>query len=275
MKFFIHTLFVVLVTSTSPVFAQELDTRILRLRDRILDRVPDIPAASRGLGRGDARSHYATQHAAAIVAAADTYAEQWDSFAEEGNWEHFDARQDLPALLAAIAYRESAFQPVIRLDNNERVYSVRDMVGSIPASVARGEGPSRRPRSTRGDMGFMQVRVPGAHARACGATRRNMAQLLEDHIFSYRVGACILTRSLTSRIESYANPANRRMRFGQRPNYILRFFNEHPDLKGLSVIERYNWGNSDLYQHRTGAGYAQRVLREFLFFRTRGPRIST
>lgn len=266
MKGFTRVLFVVMLLCASGVSAQAEDPRVVQLRDRILDRIPDIPAAERGLGRGDEREAYATRHAEAIVNAADQYSTKWDRFAEEGDWDSFNAEEDLPFLIAAIAYRESAFQPVIRLDDNSHVYSIREMSATVPASVAAGR--TGRPRARpRGDMGFMQVRFPGPLATACGASRSEAERLLNDYAFNYQVGTCILTRSLAAHIEDYDTREKRRLRWGQRPNHVLSFFNDNPELSGLVVIERYNWGNRDLYEHRTGSGYAKRVLREFLFFK--------
>lgn len=264
MKAFLCVLFTLVMSYPSVVFAQE-DPRVVHLRDRILTRVPDIPAAARGLGRRENRVHYATLHARAIIRAADLHVEQWEQFAEEGGWDTFNPRTDLPALIAAIAFRESSFQPVIRLDNNSRVYRVRDMAAAIPADVAAGRVNPRRPR---GDMGFMQVRVPGAPARACGATRDDMRRLLDDYAFNYEIGTCILTRSLTAYVEQYAHPAQAHMRWGQRPDHVMRFFTAHPELKHLVVLERYNWGSQALYDNSPASGYAVRVLREFLFFRS-------
>lgn len=257
MKGFARIIFVLALLSPLHVYAQSQDPRVTRLRDRILERIPDVPSARRGLGRGSARSSYATRHAAAIVRASDMYESEWVSFVERGNWQSFTPHTDLPNLIAAIAYKESAFQPVVRLDNNTRVFSVRDM------------SPNRRARRrARGDMGFMQVRVPGAVARQCGAVRADMQRLLEDYNFNYQIGTCILTKSLAAYVERYTQRSYRRMGHNQRPRHVRSFFvRDNPDLQDLVVIERYNWGGRDLYDHRVASGYARRVLREYLFFR--------
>lgn len=239
-KLFLITTINFLLVSTA---SAQTDTRVRHLRDRILTRVPDVPVASRGLGRGNQRYAHATNHAQAIVAAADSVAETWEGFDIDG----FDVRKDLPALLAAIAYRESSFQPVIRLNDNTRIYAAREL------------------RRQSGDVGFMQVRIPGAVARACGANRRDTHRLLTDHAFNYQIGACILTRSLARYIEQYER--NRREYARLRPARVRRFYREHPELEPLAVIERYNWGHRDLYESNVAGAYSKRILSEYLFFK--------
>jgi hypothetical protein len=67
------------------------------------------------------------------------------------------------------------------------------------------------------------------------------------------------------------------LKMGQRPSKDLRFFGVFGERKGtpkaelakeLLVIERYNWGNADLYNNSRSAGYARRVLTLFEFFQS-------
>lgn len=234
------TIFSILISTT--IHAQREDPRVISLRDRILERIPDVPAAARGLGRGNDRPLKAHLHAAAIVRASDIYADEWRKFSRDGKWSGFSVSNDLPALIAAIAYKESSFQPVIRLDDNSRVYTMAE---------AR----------YRGDMGYMQVRIPGSMSRACGITRENRHQIIDDHNLNYEVGVCILTNSMRNYI-SEGTPS-----MAGRPNYVRRFFDENPELRDLVIIEKYNWGGRDLRNHPSAGGYSVRILQEFMFFR--------
>lgn len=265
-------LFAIIFLSTtyvSPVSAQE-DVRAVRLAARILEKIPDIPITARSMGRGDERPARALAHAQAIVAATDTYQDEWAVLAQRGNWQHFVPSQDLPALIAAIAYKESAFNPVVRMDSGARVY------GNISAVVAAGRAEGSTSRLPRADIGAMQVRAPSAAARRCGVeTREDLDKLISDLPFTYRVGTCVLTNHISRYVENYTSTEYTRLHNGQRPARELRFYGVWGSRRGtveaakareLLVLERYNWGGRNLYDHTRGAGYARRIIQEFEFF---------
>lgn len=271
MKKLILTISLLLLVAAYPVKAQK-QTRETQLAAKILERVPDLPSTRKALGRGEERPARALRHAKAIVAAADMHRSQWTKFKQQGEWEHFSPRRDLPALIAAITLRESWFTPVIRIDGGGHVTGS----GSIPARIAKGGRPPAA------DRGVMQVRAPSRPARQCGVTNNEELRWLVTNLeFSYKVGTCILTKSLKKYVPEYSDHSVRKLAAGHRPAHELKFFGlwgprKNTDqaalAKELVVIERYNWGNRDLYDHPTASGYARRVLTEFEFFRiTTGP----
>jgi hypothetical protein len=253
---------------------QELTEDVLT--QRILDRIPDIAHTEPALGRGDARPARAREHASSIIHAAQAHAAVWRDFAVRARWEHFQVETDLPALIAAMTMRESAFQSVVRLDDNRVLHEMPLIREAIPARIAGGPSRYRR-RVPIADMGVMQVRAPSGPARACGVVARGDTQrLLEDLDFSYQVGTCILTNRLDAFIDAYSDSRMQRFRAGQRPRSDLNFYGVAGPRRGtvdamrareLVVIERYNWGGRDLYMHPVAAGYARRVLIEFEYFR--------
>lgn len=266
-------LFAIIFLSTTyvaPVSAQELDVRALHLAAKILEKIPDIPVTARSLGRGDERPARALVHAHAIVAAGDAYQEQWVDIARRGNWQHFNPHTDLPALIAAIASKESSFNPVVRMDSGAHVY------GNINAVVAAGRSEGNTSRLPRADIGVMQVRAPSGSARRCGVeTREDLNRLISDLPFAYTVGACVLTNHVSHYIDSYTQDNFTRLHNGQRPSRELRFYGlwgarrgtpEAAKARELLVLERYNWGGRNLYDHTRGAGYARRIIQEFEFF---------
>lgn len=273
--------------STQAQTQTTLDPRVQRLADRILERIPDIPVTRFSLGRRHERPGRALIQAQAIVTAADTQASRWDAFAQRGNWEQWDSRRDLPALLAALALRESYMQPIVRLDSGERVRRAPLRTAETPTTVTvtavrrRMASPRRRVVRTvvRGDMGIMQVRAPSGPARECGViTRADHQRLATDVAFGYLVGACVLTNHIDRFVDLYRDNSYRQLRVGQRPNVELRFYGAWGERRGtpaarlareLLVLERYNWGGRNLYTHPRGAGYARRVIREFEFFSAR------
>lgn len=244
------------------------DPRVPALADRLLARVPDAPMTARAFGRGEERRQKAIEHAMAIIAAADFYRERWEGFVEAGNWQYFDPHNDLAPLIAAIAYNESRFHPVVRLDNNRRIY------GRIPTW-------GRRRRPIRADIGIMQVRAPTPAATRCGvATRADLDRLLTDLNFIYKVGTCILTGHLAHFVPLYTRRNYNQFGRWQRPPRVLRFFGVVGSRRNtpvamrareLAVLERYNWGYQRLYHHERASGYSVRVLSEFEFFRTEPP----
>jgi len=272
MKLYLIILFIFFIP-TQGVGAQSLTPETLALR--MLAKIPDIPATRHAFGRGDEeRELRASQHASAIFLAARTYKTQWEDIAHRGEWESFNANTDLAPLLAAIAYNESRFMPVIRRDDNTRGYS-------LPPNARVRVLPRRRRRSPpisfRADIGVMQVRAPSGAARRCGvSTYTDVYNLLHNLEFSYNVGACVLTSSVANHVEGYKNRNTRRLAYGQRPPGELTFFGLWGARRNtaraalaqeLLVIERYNWGNAHLYQHPRGAGYSRRILRVFEQFK--------
>jgi hypothetical protein len=236
--------------------AEEVDF----LAQRILAQIPDIPNTA--FGRGSERLPRARVHAAAILQAADSQASRWDDFARRSGWTTFDAHRDLPALIGAIALRESAFKSVIRLNDGSHVYQ-------LPV-ISQREGSRLVHRTPVSDIGVMQVRAPSRTASVCGVTGRDQAnRLLTDMVFSYAVGACVLTNHVERYVDTYADSHNHHLRSGQRSPSDLQFFGVIGARSGtfvatrareLLVIERYNWGGNDLYLHPTHGGYARRVL---------------
>lgn len=242
--------------------AQTTDARIPFLAEKILEKIPELKCTADILGRHEQRPIMATKHATAIVAAADKYAARWNAMAAEAGWKHFDAHTDLPALLAAIAHRESSFRSVVRNDDN----STQTV---IPADLMTAK--------RKVDAGVMQVRVPSDPARRCGViTQRDINKLIGNLDFAYEIGACVLTNRLAYYIPKYNSVKTQRLQYGLRPDKDLRFFGVFGDrvntaqaqlVRELVVIERYNWGDADLYNKGIGAGYARRVLTLFEYFR--------
>lgn len=239
------------------------------LAHAILARMPDIPACARGLGRGAQREIRAREHAAGILAAAQENRARWVEFAARGHWEHFDVDRDLPLLITALTHRESAFQPVIRLDGGAHVYE-------LPVVSVLVDGHVRR-RTPTADMGYMQVRAPSRAVHDCGVlSRADGERLLSDPAFSYHVGTCVLTNHIERYIDEYTDPSVVRLRNGMRPPSELRFFGVSGPRRGtaealrareLIVIERYNWGNGQHYMHPVASGYARRIINELERFR--------
>ncbi len=240
-----------------------IDPRIEQLAQKILQKVPEIKETIPFLGRKEQRIVAARQHAAAIVAASDKYADQWTAFAKEAGWQYFDARNDLPALIAALTYRESSFRSVIRNDDN-----------SITTII-----PARRMGEKKAyDSGVMQVRVPSQTGRECGIRgSAGIKRMLTDLMFAYDVGTCVLTNHLKAYVPMYSEAKMARFHKGQRPDSELKFFGiigarkdteEANRLRELIVIERYNWGDSNLYTNTIASSYARRVLSTYAFFRT-------
>jgi len=231
----------------------------------ILERIPDVPHTAPALGRGAAREGRAQAHAAGIMAAVSEYRSRWEGFAVRGHWSHFNVDQDLPVLISALVYRESAFQPVVRLDGGARVFEL-----PIIREFVNGHYRQRVPTA---DMGVMQVRASSAPAHACGVlTRADGARLIHDIAFGYRVGTCVLTNRIDRYVDEYAVPAAARLHRGMRPDIDLRFFgvsgtrrdsSEALRARELLVIERYNWGGGSFYMHPVASDYARRLLQEF------------
>lgn len=233
------------------------------LAERILEHVPDIPSTRGVFGTRGERIVHAREHAAAIMRAADLQASRWESFSIAGHWSVFNPRRDLPALIASIAYRESMFNNVVRLDDGTRVYE-------LPFEY-RTDGSRRLRRIATSDIGIMQVRAPSRNAAVCGVSGpEETARLLADIQFNYEVGACVLTNVVGRVVSDYADPRDRMLRTGLRPTVVLRFFGAYGPREGtlaatraqeLILIERYNWGSLDLHMHETHGFYAYRVLR--------------
>jgi len=292
MKIRIVILLVVGLLLTPTTFAQEQqppeDPRLAHLANRILTRIPDIPSTRYALGRRAQRPEGAVRQARAILAAADVHETHWDTFAQRGGWTHWNSHQDLPALIAAMALRETYMQPIVRMDGGARVrhlpttgnaslratgtINVREMQQQIARRRA-----SHRGRVIRSDMGVMQVRAPSGPARACGVrTNADHHRLATDLAYGYLVGACVMTNHIDHFVDLYRDPQYQRLRPRQRPNHVLRFYGVWGDRRDteeaalareLLVLERYNWGGRNMYLHPRAAGYAQRVIREFEFFR--------
>jgi hypothetical protein len=239
-----------------------LDPRVEQLAEKILIKVPEIKSTIPFLGSKEQRIVMARKHATAILAASDKYADQWQGFAKQAGWQYFDAHRDLPALIAALTYRESAFRSVIRNDDNSTTTIV----------------PARRMGEKKAyDSGVMQIRVPSANGRECGLQgRAGISRILTDLTFAYDVGTCVFTNHIKEFVATYADVKVTRLKHGQRPDSELKFYGVMGDRKDsleaqrareLLVIERYNWGDSGLYQHKTGAGYARRIISAYEFFR--------
>jgi hypothetical protein len=242
----------------SATHAQAPDYRVLHLTSRILDKLPDAPYTRGALGDTDERELRAIEHAIAIVSAADQYREEWEDFVEIGGWTEFSPERDLPALIAALAFRESSFRSVVRLDDNT-------VLSNLPKGV------------TRADFGVMQVRAPSRPAKTCGVGESSdLHRLLNDIEYAYLVGACILTQRVAGYIQMYRSAAFTRLHVKERSNADLAFFGVMGPRKGtpaaklareLMVVERYNWGGSDLYLSATHGSYARYLIHEFEFFR--------
>lgn len=212
----------------SAVSGQSLDAL---LAQRMLDRVPDIPRTANTFGRGDARPAMALEHVRAINLAENKYSAEWAKY----GW----LRNDVKYLLAAIAYNESRFSSAFVLS---------------PSGLA--------------DHGPMQVRGPSRLAARCGLkTQRDRDTSLTDLRLAYSAGACVLLTHLKSYSHRYASSRWHRLRPGQRPSVDLRYFQENPDAVKFLAIERYNWGDSDLYLHPIASGYARRIHQAFVYFR--------
>jgi len=266
----------VVSTALMPAVAQAQDSERGQdlttdsLAQAILARIPDISSSARGLGRGEQRPLRAHEHAEGILAAAQAHSARWETFAARGHWDHFVVARDLPLLIAALTYRESSFQPVIRLDGGSRVYELPVISEIVGGHIRR--------RTATGDMGYMQVRAPSRSVHDCGVlSRTDGARLLSDPAFSYMVGTCVLTNHIERYIEEYTDPQVVRLRGGQRPPTELRFFGISGPRRGtdvamrareLIVIERYNWGNGQHYLHPVASGYARRIITELERFRT-------
>lgn len=241
-----------------PSHAQAQDERVLYLVSKILEKLPDAPYTRQALGDSEEREARASAHAVAIVAAADLYKDEWNKFAEQGNWHDFDAERDLPALIAATAFHESSFRSVIRLDDNTVLTK-----------------PTKH--MSRADVGVLQVRAPSETAANCGVSNKeDIKRLVDDLDFAYRVGACVLTHRVSHYIVKYESAAFTRFRRQERTEQDGYFFGmigprkhspESKTARDLIVIERYNWGDKDLYLHPVHGGYARRILREFEYFR--------
>lgn len=254
------------------------DPRLQHLAARILTRIPDIPSTRYVLGRRAQRPEGAVRQANAILTAADAYEAQWDTFATRGGWVYWDSHRDLPALIAAMALRETYMQPIVRMDGGERVRELPVTSGVINVQAMQQRRRTRQAhRVIRSDMGVMQVRAPSAPARACGVrTTADHRRLATDLAYGYLVGTCVLTNHIDRFVELYKEPAYQRLHPNRRPNHVLRFYGVWGDRQNteeallareLLVLERYNWGGRDMYLHPRAAGYAQRVIREFEFFR--------
>lgn len=238
--------------------AQEPDYRVLHLVSKILEKLPDASYTRQALGNPEDREARASAHAVAIVHAADLYKEDWDAFAEQGDWHDFDAEKDLPALIAAVAMQESSFRSVIRLDDNT---ILTKPLAKMP----------------RADIGVLQVRAPSVTAENCGVSNKaDIKRLVDDLDFAYTVGACILTHRVSHYIAKYESPAYTRLNRYERTELDGYFYGmigprkrtaASKTARDLIVIERYNWGDKDLYLHPIHGGYARRILREFEYFR--------
>jgi hypothetical protein len=260
MRVALFVVFAVLFSAV-PSVAQAPDYRVLYLVSRILEKVPDAPYTREALGNTEERESRASNHAVAIVNAADRYKEEWMDFVEKAGWKWFDPQHDLPALIAAVAFHESSFRSVVRLDDN-----------TITKKI---------PKKGRADMGVLQVRAPSEIATNCGVeTRADTQRLIDDLDFAYMVGTCILTKRVSAYLNKYRSPAFTRLHRTERSDYDLLFFGVAGKRKGteaalrareLLVIERYNWGDSDLYLHTLHGGYARRIITLFEYFRAPTP----
>ena len=234
------------------------------LAQRILSAVPDIPNTRPTFGTGSDRMSHALEHAQAIISAASAEAPRWDALAASVGWSVFNAERDLPGLITAIAYNESMFRNVVRLNDGSRVYEL--------AYETRHSDGRRFRRIVTSDIGIMQVRAPSRTAAACGVeSSSDTERLLSDVAFNYRVGACVLTNVMISAATSYhEDSSRRRLRSGMRPTSMLTFFGVYGPRRDtleaarateLIAIERYNWGGNDLYLRGSHATYALRILR--------------
>jgi hypothetical protein len=178
----------------------------------------------------------AREHAFAIESAARLFLPEWKQWKTQYHWQHFDPAVDLSYLIAAIAYQETRFRAVIAHKN----------------------------------YGPMQVHAPTPLAKECGLTHRNDYQnMVKDLVFSYTVGACVLTQTMAIFLERYQKEPFARTRgtaqYKREPKTRahLRTFPNSP-LFDLLAIERYNWGSLPLYQHPQHGRYALHVIEHFL-----------
>lgn len=256
MRVALFALFTILLCM--PTYTQAQDNRVLHLVSKILMKLPDAPYTRQALGHTEERESRASAHAVAIVAAADAYKDEWEEFARQGNWTGFNAENDLPALIAAIAIRESSFRSVIRLNDNTLLTKLK-------------------PNMERADIGVLQVRAPSETAANCGVkNKKDIQRLVDDIDFAYHVGTCVLTNRVSHYVVKYQSPAYRRFRRQERNELDGLFYGmvgprkhtpESKLARDLIVIERYNWGEKDLYLHPVHGSYARRILREFEYFR--------
>lgn len=265
-------------TATAQDTQASVDPRAAPLARRILDRIPDIPSTRFSLGRRGQRPARALEQARAILAASDAHEARWDEFANRGGWTHWNSHRDLPALIAAMAMRESYMQPIVRMDGGRRVRGLPTGDPGAPVLVSTIRRRMRLRRVVRSDMGVMQVRAPSGPARDCGVrTREDHRRLATDLAYGYLVGTCVMTNRVDHFVEMYTEARYRRLRAGQRSQSNLRFYGVYGPREGtpeaglareLLVMERYNWGGNDFYLHPTAGGYARRVIEEFEFFRS-------
>lgn len=252
--FAFYTIVLSCITSTT---ASAQDPRVIHLKAKILEKMPDSRWTRDALGATVEREARATEHAESIIKAADRYIEEWEVFAADAGWTEFEPKRDLPALVSAVAYSESSFRSVIRLDDDTLV--------------------KKAPKSGRADMGVLQVRAPSTTASNCGVKNKaDVQRLVDDLPFAYMTGTCILTRRVASYINRYKSQAFTRFQRTERANFDLSFYGvgvrrespEHYKLaRELVIVERYNWGDKDLYLHKLHGGYARRVVSLFEFFR--------
>lgn len=251
---------VIMITIASSSIAQE-DTHLHRLAARILKRLPDKKYTEHALGRGEERNWRAYKHAEAIYAAAYKYQNAWEKIAQDNGWQYFKPSEDLAPLIAAVAFRESSLREVVRLDGGLKL-------SYVPFDPIKKKVPVA-------DYGVMQVRAPSGPASACGVKGvKDVQRLIESLEFSYDVGACVLTERIAAYAGMYQSSKYHKLK--QRTDLDLSFYGFKGERKDtiaakrareLIVLERYNWGGSDLYDVEPSNGYARRVIREFEFFR--------
>lgn len=247
-----QAVFTLLVVLGCAISVQAQDVRVDYLAEKILEKVPDAPYARDALGTTEERETRAREHAAAIVMVADELIDEWVVLAKDAGWTEFQPLDDLPALIAAIAFHESSFRSVARLDDETIV------------KVA--------PRKGRADMGVLQVRAPSKPAEACGVQgRKDTQKLVDDLAFAYRVGACILTQRIAAYVPLYRTRAFLRPHRAQRLPSEYLFYAKNRLARELVVVERYNWGGSNLYLHPVHGSYARRIVQLFTFFREKDP----
>jgi hypothetical protein len=252
--FAFYTIVLSCITSTS---ASAQDPRVVYLKAKILEKMPDSRWTRDALGETVEREARATEHAESIIKAADRYIEEWEVFVTDAGWVEFEPKRDLPALITGIAYHESSFRSVVRLDDDTLV--------------------KKAPKFGRADMGVLQVRAPSTVAANCGVMDKiDVQRLVDDLPFAYMTGTCILTKRVAAYINRYKSQAFKRFRRTERSNHDLEFYGfgtkhkntEHYRLaRELVVVERYNWGDKDLYLNDLHGGYARRVISLFEFFR--------
>jgi len=236
---------------------QGQDARVIHLAAKILEKLPDTRWTRDALGTTVEREVRATEHAESIIKASDQYAEEWEDFAKAAGWTEFKPRRDLPALVSAVASHESSFRSVVRLDDNTIVKTP--------------------PKHGRADMGVLQVRAPSVTASNCGIRNKaDVQRLIDDLPFAYMTGTCILTKRVAAYVIRYRSPAFTRLYRSERLDFDRAFYGvgvrrsplrNYKLARELMVIERYNWGDKDLYLHSLHGGYAHRVITLFEFFR--------